>query len=69
MKNIIKKNILKILNYFLVVSGIIILFGAVGGLDNNQLTFGQFCLYELLAGVLIFLSYIVYTYRDNNDYI
>lgn len=55
--------ILRIANYIIGFAGVFLALGTVGGLENDQITFGQFFLYELLAIGLILLTFVVYNFR------
>lgn len=60
--------ILRVFNYLLGFGGAFLALGAVGGLEWETLNFWQFCLYELVAGAMIFATFIVYNIRENYKY-
>ena len=60
--------IMRIFNYIIGFVGVFGALGFVGGLEHNQITFGQFWLYEFLCACLIVLTIIVYNIRETYKY-
>lgn len=60
--------VLKALGYVIGIIGIFFALGSVGALETGSITCGQFIIYEITAGVIIALAFIVYIFRDLFNY-
>lgn len=61
-------SLLKIIGYVLGFIGVIKLIGAVGALEWDFITIGDFIYHEFIAWTLLFSSYVVYIIRMNFKY-
>jgi hypothetical protein len=61
-------SVLKVIGYVLGFIGAFKLIGAVGALEYDCITLGEFVYHEFIAFVLIFSSYTVYIIRENFKY-
>lgn len=61
-------SLLKMIGYVLGFIGVIKLIGAVGALECDYITLGEFVYHEFIALTLVCTSYIVYIIRANFKY-
>lgn len=57
--------IMRVANYVLAIIGCFLVLGAVGGHENDDLTAGQFWMWEIIAFAMIFASVKLYNIREN----
>ena len=60
--------LMRVFNYVIGFVGVFGVLGVVGGLEHDQITFGQFWLYEFYCVCLIGLTFIVYNIREAYKY-